>query len=186
MHVPGRGHDPPGAEPAAGGRKRHRLQRLHPDGHDGRERGRAMQGQPRGPGRVGGDFPGACGRGARRRPVRPRDRGGGHTRNPRCRRRRDRRTHGHQGRRASPGHNGGVAVEAEARLQARWQCDRRQLVPPQRRRRGRAGDVGGEGPRARASSRGPGSSRPRWRQSVPRSWASRRSRRSGRSSSRPA
>ena len=66
MHVPGRGHDPPGAEPAAGGRKRHRLQRLHPDGHDGRERGRAMQGQPRGPGRVGGDLPGACGRGTRR------------------------------------------------------------------------------------------------------------------------
>ena len=33
------------------------LQRLHPDGHDRRERGRALQGQPRGPGRMGGHLP---------------------------------------------------------------------------------------------------------------------------------
>ena len=56
---------------------------------------------PRGPGRVGGAVSAACGRGARKRPLRPRDRGRGHTGDPRRRRRRHRRAHGHQGRRAA-------------------------------------------------------------------------------------
>ena len=50
------------------------VRRLHPDGHHGRERRRALQGQPRGAGRVGRDLPAARGRRARRRPLRRRDR----------------------------------------------------------------------------------------------------------------
>ena len=41
------------------------LQRLHPDGHDRRERRRELQRQPRGPGRVGADLPDARGGGRR-------------------------------------------------------------------------------------------------------------------------
>ena len=40
------------------------LQRLHPDGHDRRERRRALQSQPRGPGRVGARLADARGGGA--------------------------------------------------------------------------------------------------------------------------
>ena len=95
-HLAGRRHDAPGDEPAARGLKRHRLQRLHPDGDHGRERGRALQGQPRSPGRVGGAVPGTRRRRARERPLRPRDRGGGHSGDPRRRRRRHPRAHRHR------------------------------------------------------------------------------------------
>ena len=46
----GAGMTLPVDEPAARRLERHRLQRLHPDGADGGERGRALQGLPRGPG----------------------------------------------------------------------------------------------------------------------------------------
>ncbi len=42
------------------------LRRLHPDGHDRRERRRALQSQPRVPGRMGRDLPGPRRRGRRR------------------------------------------------------------------------------------------------------------------------
>ena len=182
----GAGMTLPAMNPRLDGVKRHRLQRLHPDGADGRERGRALQGQPRGPGRVGGAVPAAGGRGARQRPLRQRDRGRGHSRDPRRRRRRHRRAHGHPRRRAARGHDGGGACEAQARLQARRQRDRRQRVPAQRRRRRRPGDVGGEGPRARPQA--PGADRGvRGGGGPPRDHGPRRrSRRSRRCSSRPA
>ena len=70
MHLARRRHDASGDEPAARRHKWHRLQRVHPDGAHGRERGRALQGQPRGPGRVGGAVPATRGRGARERALR--------------------------------------------------------------------------------------------------------------------
>ena len=76
--------------------------------------------------------------------------------------------------------------QAQARVQARWLGHRGQRVPAQRRRRGGAGDVARSGRASWASSRGRGSSRPRWRRFARRSWASARSRRSGRYSRRPA
>ena len=154
MHVARRRHDASGDEPAARRLERHRLQRLHPDGDDGGERGRALQGLPRGPGRVGGALSAARGRGTRERPLRPRDRRCRHTGDSRRRRRRDPGAHGHAGRRAARGHDGRVAGEAQAGLQAGWHGDRGQRLPAQRRRRRRAGDVGGEGPRARPQAPG--------------------------------
>ena len=56
----GAGMTLPVMNPLLDGHERHRLQRLHPDGDDGRERGRALQGQPRGPGRVGGAVSGSA------------------------------------------------------------------------------------------------------------------------------
>jgi len=50
------------------------LQRLHPDGHDSRERGRGTWRQPRGPGRMGARLPDPCGRGRRVGALRPGDR----------------------------------------------------------------------------------------------------------------
>ena len=52
-------------QPAGGRLARARLRRLHPDGDDRRERRRALQRQPRGPGRVGGHLAGTRGRGRR-------------------------------------------------------------------------------------------------------------------------
>ena len=49
----------------------------------------------------------------------PRDRGGGHSRDPRRGWRRHRRAHGHERRRAARRHDGGDAGEAQARVQAR-------------------------------------------------------------------
>ena len=63
-----------GAPPQAQRLRGLAVRRLHPDGHDGRERRRALQGQPRGAGRVGRDVPAARGRRARRRALRRRDR----------------------------------------------------------------------------------------------------------------
>jgi acetyl-CoA C-acetyltransferase len=45
--VAGRGHDASRYEPADRRHRRRDVQRVHPDGADGRERGRALQGQPR-------------------------------------------------------------------------------------------------------------------------------------------
>ena len=116
------------------------VQRLHPDGHHRRERRRALQRQPRGAGRVGGDLPEPRGRGARRRPLRPRDR----------RRHHARRHRGHARRRPAPRHDDGEARRAQAGLQARRRHrHRRQRLPAQRRRRRRARDVRG----ARAGAR---------------------------------
>ena len=78
-------------------------------GHHGRERGRALQGQPRVPGRVGGDLAAARAGGPRQRPLRPRDRRRRHPRAARRRRRRRRRAHRHARRRAAPGHDRGEA-----------------------------------------------------------------------------
>ena len=60
--------------------RRRAVQRLHPDGAHGRERRQALQRQPRGAGRVGGDLAEPRGRGARVRPLRPRDRRREHAR----------------------------------------------------------------------------------------------------------
>ncbi len=66
----------PAVRPALrAGRLRGRaLQRLHPDGADGRERRRALQRLARVPGRVGGELAAACGRRAGARSLRRRDR----------------------------------------------------------------------------------------------------------------
>ena len=108
------------------------LRRLHPDGQHGRERRRALQGQPRGAGRVGRDLAAPRGRGARRRPLRRRDRPGHHAR----------RHRGHPRRRPAPRHDAREARRAQARLQARRRHGhRRQRLPAQRRRRRGARDV---------------------------------------------
>ena len=102
---------------------------------------------------------------------------------------------GHDARR----HRGHAATTARARAR-RWRSSPsssrrssprrhrhgRQRLPAQRRRRRRARDVRGEGARSSASSRARGSSPPPSPRSARRSWASARSRRSRRCSSRPA
>ncbi len=55
---------------------RGRVQRVHPDGHDRGERGRALQRQPRGAGRMGRDLPDTRRGGGRVGPFRLRDRAG--------------------------------------------------------------------------------------------------------------
>ena len=180
------GHDASRDEPAHRRHERHGIQRVHPHGAHGRERGRALQGQPRVPGRVCGALAAARVGGARQRPLRQRDRGRRYPRGPRRRRQRRRSAHGHARRRAASGHDRGDAGQAQAGLQARWHGDRGQRVPAQRRRRSRAGDVRGPGRASSASSPARASSRPRWRRSARRSWASARSWRSGRCSRRPA
>ena len=128
------------------------LRRLHPDGQHGRERRRALQGQPRGAGRVGRDLPAARGRRARRRPLRRRDR----RRSPRPTAPRSPRDDGPRAR-----HDGREARRAQAGLQARRRHrHRRQRLPAQRRRRRGARDVRGAARRSSASSRAPASSPP--------------------------
>ena len=155
MHVSRRGHDASGDEPAARRVKRHRLQRVHPDGDDGRERGRALQGQPRGPGRVGGAVSAARGRGARERPLRLARSWGWTYRRPTT-----------PAATSSPQHTvtrddgprAGTTVETLSKLKPAFKpggsVTAGQLMPAERRRRRRAGDVGGEGPRARPQAAG--------------------------------
>ena len=161
--------------PAARRLRGRALQRLHPDGHHRRERRRALQRLARVAGRVGRHLAAARRRRPRLGPLRPRDR-----------RRADARRRGHQGRRPAPGHDGREARRAQAGVQARRHRHRRQRLPAERRRRRRAGHVRGEGARSSGSSRAPASSPPPSPASARRSWASARSRRSRRCSSRPA
>ena len=65
----GAAHDSSRNESADRRHQRHGVQRVHPDGAHGRERGRALQGLPRVPGRVGGAVAAARVRGARQRPL---------------------------------------------------------------------------------------------------------------------
>ena len=105
---------------------------------------------------------------------------------PRRGRRRDPRSHGHPGRRPARRHDGRVARETQACLQARMALSpratpARSTTAPQpcwscQRRR----------PASAASSRGRGSWPPRWRRSAPRSWGSGRSQPAGRCSRPPA
>ena len=125
--------------PAARRRRRRAVQRLHPDGPDRRERRRALQGLARGAGRVGE----ALARTARwRRATRA-------TSTPRS-------------SRSATSH--ATTARARGRRWRSWpsssRCSsptrhghRRQLVPAQRRRRRGAGDVRGEGGRARPKPR---------------------------------
>ena len=119
---------------------------------------RALPGQPRGPGRVGGRLAGPRGRRAGERALRPRDRPG--------RRARGRDDDGNVTAEARtvtkddgprPGTTMEVLGEPQARVPRGRVGHRRQLVPAQRRRRRRARDVrgpGGEpGPRAAGADR---------------------------------
>ena len=85
------------------------LQRLHPDGPDGRERRRPLQGQPRVAGRMGGDLAEPRGRRAGVRPLRQRDRrrhgARPHGHRQGGQRGRGARAGGHEGRRPAPGHD---------------------------------------------------------------------------------
>ena len=83
------------------------------------------------------------------------------------------------------GHDDGGPGEPQARLPRGRTGHRRQLVPAQRRRRRRARDVRGQGGAPAASRRAPASSPRPSPRSGRRSWASARSRRSARCSSRP-
>ena len=94
-------------------------------------------------------------------------------------------TDGHQGRRPAARHDDGGARQAQARVPRGRHRDGRQLVPAQRRRRRGAGHVRGAGRGARPQAQGAHRRRRRPRPSGPRSWASARSRRSRRCSSRP-
>ncbi len=96
------------------------------------------------------------------------------------------RRRGHQGRRPAPRHDGREARRAQAGVQARRHRHRRQRLPAERRRRRRARHVRREGREARAQAARPHHRLRRRRPSAPRSWASARSRRSRRCSSRPA
>ena len=129
-----RGRPPAGPERAAPGEKR-RPRRLHLDGPDRRERGRALRGQPRGHGQVRPALPGA-GRGVPgERLLRPRDRAGHAAR----------RHHGRQGRRPARQLDAREARPARPGLQGGRQGHGGQLVPAQRRRGGGAGHVRLEG-----------------------------------------
>ena len=153
------------------------VRRLHPDGHDGRERRRALQGQPRGAGRVGGDLAEPRGRRARRRAT--------------------------STRRSSPvtTPDGTEVAATTARGPARRSRSSprssrpssprrhghgRQRLPAQRRRRRGARHVRGEGEGARPQAAGAHHRLLGRRDPARRSWASARSRRSRRCSSRPA
>ena len=162
--------------PAARRLRGRAVQRLHPDGPDRRERRRALQRLARVPGRVGRDLAAARRRRPRLGPLRPRDRRG----------RRSRRTR-------SPRDDGprpGTTVEKLAELKPAFKPDGTvtagNACPLERRRRGRARDVGREGGGARAQAARPHHRLLRRRRSAPRSWASARSPRSRRCWSRPA
>ena len=151
------------------------VQRLHPDGPHRRERRRALQRHRASP-RTSGP------RSRSSAPSPPVTRATSTARSSRC----DARRRGHQGRRPAPGHDGREARRAQAGLQARRHRHRRQRLPAQRRRRRRARHVRGEGREARPQAARPHHRLRRRRPSAPRSWASARSRRSRRCSSRPA
>ena len=97
------------------------LQRLHPDGHDRRERRRALQGQPRGAGRVGRHLPDTRRRRPGVRPLRqrdrPGDRAGAHRHRQGGQRDRGARAGRHEGRRSARRHHDGEALRAEAGVQ---------------------------------------------------------------------
>ena len=152
-------------------RSRLHQPRLHPDGHDRRERGREVR-------RVAASA---------------------WTSSPCCRRTgpsRPRRTASSSGRsRPSscptapsstkddvprPGTDAREAGPAPARLQGGRQGHRRQRLPPQRRRRRRARHGRGQGPVARPHAAGPHRRLRRVAASRPRSWASAPSRRAAR------
>ena len=128
------------------------VQRLHPDGPDRRERRRALPAS-RARRRTSGPqlSQHRAVDAARERPLRRRDRPG---------RRPDTARHGRRpeatsrGRRPAPGTTLEKLARAQAGVQARRHRHRRQLLPAQRRRGRGAGDVGGEGERARPEAEG--------------------------------
>ena len=149
-----------GAAPEAVRRRRADRERLHPDGHDRRERRRALGRLARGHGPLRAALAGAGGGGAGQRVLRPR----AHSLERRVRR-----------RRAAPRLDAREARRARAGLPARRQGDGRELVPAERRRGGGRRHERRRRRRSSVSSRGRGSSRRRSRASSRRSWASARS-----------
>ena len=117
------GRPPPEAD---GPRRRPDRRRLHPDGHDGRERRRALRRRARRHGPLRAALAGARRRGAGERLLRARDHpvheGGRHGRQLR--------------RRPASLVDAGGAAAARARVQARRRRHRRERVPAERRRRG--------------------------------------------------
>ena len=136
----------PGCSPGTGRAAR----RLHGHGRDGRERGRQVRHHPRGDGPVRPAEPHARGPGRQGRDLRPGDHPG--AAGP--------RHHHDRGRRAQAGHHAGEAGRAAAGVPQERPGHRRELLPAQRRRGRRRGDVAGPRRRARASPRSPASCRP--------------------------